>query len=98
MKVEFHRQVQQDLNEAAQYYDQRGIHLATRVRAEFADCINAIKSNPKRFPFYLKHPVMRRVRLKHFPYILIYREVADGVRVVIFKSERRHPSFGMERW
>jgi hypothetical protein len=65
--------------------------------AEFRISIAAVKAGPTRFPFYQKSDRHRRVRLKSFPFLVVYRESAAGVRVILLKHERRHPRFGMAR-
>ena len=99
MTVEFHPTVQKDFNQALDHYEaEGGPHLADRFEGEFRACIAAIRAAPRQFPFYLKSAVFRRIRLDHFPYIVVYREMAAAVRVTLLKCESRHPRFGMRRW
>lgn len=98
MRVEFHPAVQSDFNAALNYYEaQGGPHLADRFEEEFRHCVAAIKAGPTRFSFYQNSDRFRRIRLESFPYILVYRENSDVVRVSVLKHERRHPRFGMTR-
>lgn len=98
MRVEFHPAVQDDFNAALDYYEaEGGTHLANRFEAEVRSCVAAIKAGPTHFSFYQKSSRFRRIRLKSFPYILVYRENAAVVRVSVLKHERRHPRFGMAR-
>ena len=98
MTLEFHPAVQRDINEALDYYEaEGGLHLADRFEAEFRICIAAVKVGPTRFPFYQRSNSYRRIRLKSFPFLIIYRETTIGIRVILLKHERRHPRFGMER-
>ncbi|MCE2863722.1 MAG: hypothetical protein RIR76_1682 [Verrucomicrobiota bacterium] len=99
MTLEFHPAVQQDFNAAIDYYAaEGGGHLADRLEAEMRDCLAAIKSEPRQFAFYQGTTAFRRIRLRHFPYVVVYREKLDVVRVTILKHEKRHPRFGMKRW
>jgi plasmid stabilization system protein ParE len=99
MTVEFHPTVQEDFNRALDHYEaDGGRHLADRFEGEFRACVAAIQAAPRQFSFYLKSDVFRRIRLENFPYIMVYREKADAVRVTLLKYERRHPHFGMSRW
>jgi plasmid stabilization system protein ParE len=99
MTVEFHPTVQRDFNGALDHYEaEGGPHLADRFEGEFRACVAAIQSAPRQFSFYLGSDVFRRIRLESFPYIVVYREKADTVRVTLLKYERRHPRFGMSRW
>ena len=98
MTLVYHPAVQADFNEALDYYEAAGEHLADRFEAEFKSAIVAVKSGPRRFPFYLRSRLYRRVRLKNFPFVVIYREHAGSVRVTVLKHEKRHPRFGLSRW
>jgi plasmid stabilization system protein ParE len=98
MTVEFHPTVQSDFNRALDHYEvEGGPHLAERFEGEFRACIAAIQAAPRQFSLYRKSEIFRRIRLENFPYIVVYREKADVVRVIVLKYERRHPRFGMSR-
>lgn len=98
MTVEFHPTVQTDFNRALDHYEaEGGPHLADRFEGEFRACVAAIQSAPRQFSFYLESEVFRRIRLESFPYIVVYREKADTLRVTVLKCESRHPRFGMSR-
>ena len=99
MTLAFHPAVQHDFNAAIDYYAaEGGGHLADRFEAELRDCLAAIKSGPRLFAFYQGSTAFRRIRLRHFPDVVVYREKVDVVRVTILKHEERHPRFGMKRW
>lgn len=98
MILEFHPAVQRDFNSALVHYEaEAGTHLADRFEEEVRSCIAAIKAAPTRFSFYQKSDRFRRIRLKSYPYIIVYRENAAVVRVSVLKHERRHPRFGLSR-
>jgi plasmid stabilization system protein ParE len=91
--------VQRDFNAALDYYEGKGgRHLADRFEAEFRNCVAAIVAGPRQFSFFWKSPVFRRVRLTNFPYLVVYRERPNAVRITLLKHERRHPRFGQSRW
>jgi toxin ParE1/3/4 len=99
VRLEFHPDVQQDFIQALAYYEaEAGPHLADRFEGELRACLAAIQTAPRQFAFYFKSDLFRRIRLESFPFILIYREKADVVRVTVLKHEKRHPRFGMSRW
>ncbi len=97
MKLNYHPAVQADFNEALDYYDAAGEHLADRFETEFFLAIAAIKSAPRRFPFYVQSTTFRRARLKNFPFVILFRERVSGVRVFVLKHEKRHPQLGLRR-
>jgi len=98
MRLEFHPAVQRDLSDALDYYQKEGgPNLSERFEKEFRACLGAIKDAPARFPFYLGSDTLRRIRLPNFPYIIMYRERTEVVRVTVLKHEKRHPRFGIGR-
>jgi plasmid stabilization system protein ParE len=98
MKLEFHPAVRQDFIQARDYYESEGgSHLADRFEREFQASLAAIQAGPGRFPYYLGSKVFRRIRLRNFPYLIVYREKRDAVRVTVLKHEKRDPGFAMSR-
>jgi len=97
VRLDYHPAVKADFNQAVDYYEAAGAHLADRFEAEFYRAIAAIKSAPRRFPFYLRSTTFRRVRLKSFPFVVLFRERVGGVRVFVLKHEKRHPRLGLSR-
>ena len=98
MKVTFHPLVQKDLDEILDYYERetsRGV--ADRFEEEFRAAIVAIKHGPRQFPFYQKQRRFRRVTLKTFPHLILYRECVDSIHITVLKHVRRAPGFGLGR-
>jgi len=95
VRVEYHPAVADDVAEALRRYDTVSQKLAEAFKLELRRVIAEAAAKPQRF-----HPLktgFRRANLKRFPYHLIYRELADGIRVTLVRHHRRHPEFGMER-
>ena len=97
MTVVYHPAVQSDFNDAIDYYEAAGSNLADRFETEFKVAVAAIAAAPRQFPFYLRSRTYRRVRLRSFRYVVVYREQASDVRVMVLKSEKRSPRFGLGR-
>lgn len=57
--------------------------------AEVRMAVAAISATPRQFPFYGTSRVFRRIRLRRFPYVIVYRELPHAVRVTVLKHERR---------
>jgi hypothetical protein len=75
MKLGFHPAVRQDFIQARDYYQtEGGQHLADRFEKEFQASLAAIQAAPGRFSYYLGSKVFRRIRLRKFPYLIVYRE------------------------
>lgn len=97
MRLDYHPAVQRDFHEAIDFYEAAGPRLADRFEAEFRHCVAAIGKTPRRFGFYGGSSVCRRVRLRSFPYVIVYRERADAVRVLVLKHEKRAVTYGVRR-
>jgi hypothetical protein len=54
-------------------------------------------AEPRRFPFFGTTRLFRRIRLDRFPYVGVYRELPDSVRVTVIKHEKRQVRYGMKR-
>jgi plasmid stabilization system protein ParE len=62
---------------------------------ELQQVIATAALNPGRF--HLVQPGLHRASLKRFPYLILYRQISDGVRVMLVRHHRRDPDIGMER-
>lgn len=95
MRVEYHPAVELDVAEALHRYDGVSQKLGEEFKAELRRVIAVATANPQRF--HLLKPGFHRANLRRFPYHFIYRELMDGIRVMLVRHHRRHPDFGMER-
>jgi plasmid stabilization system protein ParE len=80
---------------AIQRYRAVSERLGKEFKAELRRLITMAAANPSRF-----HPIkpgFHRANLKRFPYHVIYREISDGIRVMLVRHHRRNPELGMER-
>lgn len=97
-KITYHEAVQTDVNEILDHYEREGgPMLADRFFAELTDRIEVLAKDPERFPFYLTHRHWRRVKLRNFPHVILFRIHPDRVRIMVIKHVKRHPRFGMSR-
>lgn len=98
MTLSFHPDVQTDFNTAIAYYEAAGgVHLADRFEAEFRACLATIKAGPTHHPYFHANDIYRRIRLNHFPYLILYREQPGSIRITLLKHERQHPLYGQDR-
>ena len=95
MNVRYHRSVRADLESAITYYEQQAPHLGVEFLKEFEAAVSRILETPTRFPLISKDK--RRVRLKRFPYVAVFRHDGSQIRVLLVKHQKRHPDFGMGR-
>lgn len=95
-RVVFHQLVQRDMDAILRYYEEEAsAAVADRFFTTFLRIVDRAAGNPRYF-----HPMeapYRRANLPGFPYHFLYRETSDGIRVLVLRHDRRHPSFGMRR-
>lgn len=93
MKVTLHPEALRDIEAAAAFYERRGSPaVAARFVAEFERTAKVLVANPG-----IGTPRTRDRRgfpTTGFPYTIIYRQVPDGIHVLVVKHDRRRPSHG----
>lgn len=96
MSVELHPDAEQDLEEAALFYEREGSPaLAVRFLTEFERVARLLLDSPG-----LGTPRTRGRRAfptTDFPYTVIYREIPAGIRILVVKHDRRRPGYGGSR-
>lgn len=87
--VEFHKLAEQELNEAAGYYESEVAGLGLAFLAEIERSISLIAENPEACPRILH--VVRRKLLRRFPYSIHYSINGDGIRILAIANQKRRP-------
>ncbi|MBW0005420.1 MAG: type II toxin-antitoxin system RelE/ParE family toxin [Hyphomicrobiales bacterium] len=78
---------QADIEEALDWYKERAPAVVPRFREALQVAVARIAENSKQFPI-LSHQT-RRVLLRRFPYIVIFRETRDRAYIVaVFHASR----------
>ena len=95
MTVVYHPAVQREVGAVLRHYDRISPSLGNAFWDELMAWIEAARVAPERF--HLTDRGLRRVNLKRFPYHVLYRQVARGIRVIVVRHHRRHPSYGIKR-
>lgn len=91
-----HPGAEQDIADAIDFYNK---HAGPRVAAAFLNEFNRVAA------LLLERPKLgavttkgRRVfAMRVFPYSIVYRELPDGVRIVVVRHQHRKPGFGGAR-
>lgn len=97
-RVSFHPLLQQDLNDILDYYEaEAGTEIAARFEEEFRAAVEAIKRQPRHFPYYLSQRRFRRYKLPTFPHLRLYRESNSTLRFIVLKHVRRAAEYGLRR-
>ena len=97
MNLRFHPLVQRDINEVLDYYAERSLTAPDRFWEDLFTRFHEISEQPQHFNFIHQERGLRRVRLRKFPYLILYYQTAGGIKVTCVKHGRRHPSFGITR-
>ena len=96
MKITLHPGAEQDIQEAAVFYEREGSSvLAARFVAEFKRLSNLL----------IEHTDIGSPRTKGrrcfsmsvFPHTVIYRAGAYGIKVLVVKHDRKRPGYGGAR-
>ncbi len=95
MNLSYHKAVQQEVEQACQWYDERKDRLGDEFFEEVERVLGLIAANPQAFP--LAPLGRRKARLKRFPYAICYRILADRVRVLSVRHDKRHPLYDARR-
>jgi plasmid stabilization system protein ParE len=94
-RPEFHRLADRELNEAAGYYEVESPGLGFSFLTEIERCLRSIAEHPEAGTI-LRGSVRRRL-LRRFPYALLYRVKADGIRILAVMNVRRRPMYWVGR-
>ena len=96
MNLELHPAAETDVEDAAEFYKREGSPaLAARFIQEFKRVSNLLLRNPTFGP---PQPRGRRsFSLDAFPYSVIYRQIDDGIKILVVKHDNRRPGFGNSR-
>lgn len=91
VRASYHRLAEEELAEAAGYYDQKSSGLGRAFVEEIEDCIAAILEQPSAGR-QLVGEVRRRL-MRRFPYAVVYRITDSGIRILAVMNLRRRPSY-----
>jgi toxin ParE1/3/4 len=89
------RAAQADIRKAALFYKRQARHLGTEFTAEVEYALSRVAENPE-----IGSPMRRGARkllVRRFPYLVIYRVLPDHVLVLAIGHQRRHPDFWLDR-
>ena len=94
-RVAFLRAAQRDVRRAAKFYAEQSAPLGAEFMAEVDHASELLSRYPE-----AGAPMPRGARkllLRRFPYIVIYRFEPERVLVLAVGHQRRHPDFWLER-
>lgn len=96
MKVTLHPAPEQDIHEAALFYEREGSAIvAARFVAEFKRLAALLVEHPEIGSSRSKG--RRGFAMSVFPYTVVYRVIGDEVRILVVKHDSKRPGFGGRR-
>ena len=90
-EIEFHEEARSETLAAHAWYSERSEVVASRFVSELEQSLGFIQAGPKRWPGYVSDT--RRFFLRHFPFVVVYRETADTIQVLALAHMRRRPGY-----
>jgi toxin ParE1/3/4 len=96
VSYQFHPAAEAEHLEAVAYYESKQPGLGASYLTEFETAMEQVCAAPYRYPIE-RQPDIRRIRLKQFPYMILYREVNGMVQVLAVAHYRRRPEYWLGR-
>ena len=78
------------------FYETRQAGMGASYLLEFESVTAVVCSHPHRYPIEAQ-PEIRRVRLKQFPYNILFRETGNTIQVLAVAHKRRNPRYWQNR-
>lgn len=96
MSYSLHPDAEDEIAEAIDFYlHKASTTVADRFATEVERVIALLVENPK---FGTTTTLGRRIYpLRVFPYSIVYREIEDGIRILIVRHQHRRPAHGSTR-
>jgi plasmid stabilization system protein ParE len=89
--VSFHPLAEQELNDAASYYNTVSPGLGVIFLDEVEHALNQIHEHPNAAP--LVNRVVRRKVVRRFPYSIMYSVQADTIWILAIANQKRRPFY-----
>jgi plasmid stabilization system protein ParE len=93
--VQIHPAALEEAEAAIDWYAQRSRRAAEAFLTELRRAIERLSTDPEQFPEF--EFGTRRMALRKFPYLLVFRETGDGVEVIAVAHARRRPGYWKSR-
>ena len=90
-KVTFHEDANAEMNDAAQYYEERAFGLGLSFLDAVEDAVDKVLEDPE--AYQLVGDEVRHNLLMRFPYSVLYVIEPDRIRVVAVAHQKRRPGY-----
>jgi len=94
-EIEIHPAAVQEARKAYRWYLRRSAAAARRFQAAFDAALEQITQSPERWPTYLYGTRYRLLR--RFRFILVYRQLEDGIQLMAVAHGSRKPGYWRRR-
>ena len=91
MRLIYHPDAENELIEAARYYESRVAALGVQFLVEADRAVAMILETPRRWRIIEED--VRSYLMPRFPYAIYYRDFPDRLHILAFKHHRRHPDY-----
>lgn len=95
LRVFFHPEAVEEAEAAVRWYAERSATAAGRFVQELSQAIEVIVEAPERWPAF--EGGARRLPLRRFPFLVVYRVSAQIIEVVAVAHGRRRPGYWRRR-
>lgn len=96
MKITIHPEAEQDLREAAEFYEREGSRLlASRFVGEFKRIVSLPTSHPQLGS--MRTNGRRGFAMSVFPFTVVYRPAAREIVILVVKHDSSRPGYGGRR-
>ena len=96
MSYFFHPNAEREHLESVAFYETKQAGLGSSYLSDFEGVMAVVCAHPRRYRIE-EQPDIRRVRLKRFPYNILFRESGNIVQVLAVAHKRRHPNYWQNR-
>ncbi len=91
---------EEELRDAIRWYEQESVGLGDRLWSEIQAAIDLISGHPaigETVSGLRARGAIRRLPLRHFPFLVVYREHPDHVEIVAIAHTSRKPIYWRDR-
>jgi toxin ParE1/3/4 len=95
MKLRWHAEARAEADAAAAFYNDRQPGLAQRFLDDLEEALHRIQRHPQ--AYRQVEAAIRKCRVAHFPYGVIYRVRTDVIEIIAVMHLRRAPGYWKQR-
>lgn len=95
MKFRWYGEARAEADAAAAFYNEKQPGLAQRFLDDLEDALHRIQRHPQAYRHV--EGEIRKCRVAHFPYGVIYRVRSDFIEIIAVMHLRRSPGYWKER-